>query len=128
MNAAAPSSGTSPAVAWLCTVVLALALYVGTWPLVMIKSTSVVSRTFTFPAGSGFPRGSTGIMTGTITGPQASPWVYKLYQPLHRLYRSNAYCRDALLAYWKWWDARLGHRAASIGMNEPPTVPLPERL
>ncbi|OAI55591.1 hypothetical protein AYO49_05390 [Verrucomicrobiaceae bacterium SCGC AG-212-N21] len=116
MSAAALSYGRPHTGMWLTVPLALLLVYVGSWPVVMIKSTHTasVSRVAVGAAGP--------YIASTTNMPKTPSWVLRLYQPLHVLSAWNK-GNNLLVAYWRWWDARLGYRMSSLGWSAPLVVP-----
>jgi hypothetical protein len=103
MSAAAPRSGTSHAGAWLGTVVLVFALYVGTWPFIEIRATK-----FRFgPHTLGGPHGS------AHTPIAIRPAWHEIYRPLWALRRWEKN-RGPLSLYWRWCFDLLDHEPEMV--------------
>jgi hypothetical protein len=83
--------------AWLGAPLVALALYVGTWPAVEMKCSKKVSV--------GWLTRHTPTPT-TVT--EYASWTGTLYKPLHRLCYAKAE-EGVLVNYWNWWRKRLNH-------------------
>jgi len=89
-----PLAPKSHTMTWTISVLAALLLYVATWPLVEIKTTTVTV---------------TALANGNTWTTEAKPvWVDVLYWPLQKLRRLNG-GQNALADYYLWWEARL-HR------------------
>jgi hypothetical protein len=93
-------TGIFKPLAWMSVPLVALALYVGTWPLVEMKSSRKVSV--------GWLTRQTPAPT-TVT--EYASWTGTFYSPLHRLSKSGAE-GGMLVNYWNWWRGILKHEGA----------------
>jgi hypothetical protein len=111
----------SHTLAWIGAPFLALAFYVGAYPIVIIKSTTLTSR----PLIPG-PRHSS--ISPVILEANTASWASTLYRPLHRLCAYSGVSQEALAHYWTWCDATLGLHGAAVGMTLPPlSLRFPDR-
>jgi hypothetical protein len=112
MNRESASSSPSRATMWVpACIMLALLLYVGTWPVIEMKTMQVTTVTFKDYTGGN-------IHTHHITTLTRGPWTGLLYRPLHLLRESNG-GRNVLADYWAWWGKVLNHSVAPTHPGPP---------
>jgi hypothetical protein len=84
--------------AWMTTPLVALALYVGTWPIVEMKTSKKVTASWLTR------------QTAPATATEYASWTRTLYKPIHVLCDKQAE-GGVLVNYWNWWSNTLKHDA-----------------
>jgi hypothetical protein len=99
MNMRIARSGKSHGAACLLSVLAALLLYVGTWPLVEFKFGGL----FREDTGKAAYFKTTGRFHRNTLEPA---WLVSIYTPLHRLRDSNS-GHNPVAWYWEWWRSAM---------------------
>lgn len=91
----------SPVTMTVASVIVMLALYRGTWPLIEAAFTVTThSVTSTFGGGT----------LTTLTTSYKPAWTEILYCPLHALRACNGY-HNPVQSYWNWWMDRINAKS-----------------